>query len=712
MMLIRRAIVVLAILSTRAALAQTPGAGGASGTGGAPAAQGGLPPAAVPAPSGAPAPTPAAAPTPVAGPGPTPATSGAPVAAPAPPIPTAGTELTAEPVKPAGGTVVGGGAGLSPNLPQVGAGTSMSAKQAEEMTPSTGSAANDWKFEFHGYFRAPLRASWGPPTPLDQPSIYMDPATGGLPPHGIQPYAPGAPPPSGTQLHGTPRVPGYSYGTWEYTNTIGGPWSQLNFSYGNSRLTGTVIVDAYNQTDGGYRNLQAQQGIDQVFLTVNVPEAFGDLGGLVWNIGSFANRYGVAGKYDAGMYETYLFGRTHVAGSTWTANLSNLDAAGNWSLILEGGIGQKLDVVPFLNNQNYQVFMNNVGGMIGGNAGSPFLSDRSPDYLPWAGSVPIGSTYLHHWHAVAKFRSLVSIGLHYLFTWTPDDHWSPMNSMQTDRSNGMAQAITPRSQGPIQGSMGIWGGEVKLSGGVLGDGYLGYSHIDARNINALADSLEVVHSYGGPQFKQNFFGRTYNGHTGVYSGPQNETGTVDNISFQYAFSLGQYARYPEDFWGDGTDLVLTAFGLLSIVDSKPPPIALALAPNVAALGPAANLSHDWDMSTKKLKFGGDVIYTPLSWVGFGARFDAVKPDLDAAYSRTPPPANNPRVPYGNPGGSDLTFYELAARVVFKTEFVTHETITLLYAHYFLGRAAYPTFPYEWVAKSDDNAVSLAATLWW
>ena len=42
----------------------------------------------------------------------------------------------------------------------------------------------------------------------------------------------------------------------------------------------------------------------------------------------------------------------------------------------------------------------------------------------------------------------------------------------------------------------------------------------------------------------------------------------------------------------------------------------------------------------------------------------------------------------------------------------HETITLLYEHYFLGRGAYPACPYEWVAKADADAVSLAATLWW
>ena len=133
--------------------------------------------------------------------------------------------------------------------------------------------------------------------------------------------------------------------------------------------------------------------------------------------------------------------------------------------------------------------------------------------------------------------------------------------------------MVPRALGPIQGSMAITGLEARLKGGVYGDGYLGWSHIDARNINALADAIEVVHSYGGYQFKQNYFGRTFTPHTGVYQGPQNETGTVDNISFQYQFSFGALARYPEDWWGDGPDLVLTVFGMLSIVDSKAPPIA-------------------------------------------------------------------------------------------------------------------------------------------
>jgi len=185
-------------------------------------------------------------------------------------------------------------------LPTFGGGTNISTRQAEALTASTSAGgADDWKFEFHGYFRAPVRASIGPPTPVMHPSrdfaMYPNMTN---PTTYVPPYAPGAGVPSGTQIHEVPRVPGSSYGSWDFSNTTHGPWSQLNFSYGNSRVTGTVIIDGYNQTDGSYRNLQAQQGIDQVFLTLRIPDAFGDYGGLVWNIGSFPNRYGTAGKYE------------------------------------------------------------------------------------------------------------------------------------------------------------------------------------------------------------------------------------------------------------------------------------------------------------------------------------------------------------------------------------------------------------------------------
>ena len=136
--------------------------------------------------------------------------------------------------------------------------------------------------------------------------------------------------------------------------------------------------------------------------------------------------------------------------------------------------------------------------------------------------------------------------------------------------------------------------------------------------------------------------------------------------------------------------------MLSIVDSKPPPIAV----NLDGAG-TGNTKVDWDMSTKKLKWGVDATYTPLYWMGINGRFDYVQPDLDAAYAHQ-----------GNPGGSDLNFGVMTARLLFRTAFVTHETVELVYQHYLLGNAAYPAYPNQWVARADSNLVGLYASMWW
>jgi hypothetical protein len=601
------------------------------------------------------------------------------------------------------------------------AGSSVSVKDPEWLIPTTSDAPDEWKFNFHGYLRAPMRISFGPPSPVDQPPNGNSRvvSTGLLP----------ADAPPGTQWHSWPRVPGASYISWDYTNTVPGPWAQLNFSYGNARTMMTVIVDSYAQTSGGYRDLQAQQGIDQAFITLNFPDLFGNRGGLVWNVGSFQNRYGTAGKYDGGMYETYLFGRTHVAGETLTANV---EFGSDWSVTAEQGFGAKMEVIPFTNNQLGQVFKGSPGANCfnlrppppdpnnpmpppvdtkplgtacvdnNGWGFQQYLSDRDAEYLPYAGPVPQGSTFLAHFHLGLAYRRLLTFGAHLLYTFTPDDNWSGKPNVEagdedaTHLGNSQLKNVSnrvPRVKGPARGSMLVTGAEVRLSGGVYGDGYLGYSYIDAKNINALADALEVLHSFGGWQFKENFFGVTFDPHTGQYQGPQNETGTVQTIEGQYTFSFGALVNHPAAFWGQGPDLTLTAFGMLTLVNS-PAPVVDGVVQGTG-LNPAGATVADWNIKTKKLKFGADALYTPLSWIGVGGRFDMVQPDLDAKFE-----------------GSQRNFEVLSPRLVFKTQFVTHEAITLSYQRYFVGSAARAGYPNAWVARPDLNLVALAATMWW
>jgi hypothetical protein len=305
MRLLLMASLLLGLVCARTASAQDAGTTRAAPPGSASAAATTAPSAAPAPPSPAPsAPSPSAS-TSAAPPATAPAPAAAPSALTATTSPSS--ETTAKP-----GAAPATGIGLSPTLPSNTGGTPITAKEVQALTPtSSGATADEWKFDFHGYLKAPLRMSIGPPTPIAPPSTY-NPGPNQTPAQ--PPYPPGSRPTSGTQFHEVPRVAGLGYGTWPYTNTVPGPWTQLNFTYGNSRVMANVMIDAYNVTDGSYKNLLAQQGIDQSFLTLNFPDFFGDYGGLTWMVGVFQNRYGTAGKYDGGMYETYLFGRLHQAG--------------------------------------------------------------------------------------------------------------------------------------------------------------------------------------------------------------------------------------------------------------------------------------------------------------------------------------------------------------------------------------------------------------
>lgn len=471
--------------------------------------------------------------------------------------------------------------GLDPTLPQFGSDV--------DLPPTTGvEVARGYRVRFHGYLRAPLRVGLGPRNDRQ----------------------------SGWELHAPARIPDLSFTNWQYLDNMPGPWAELFFTYENQRVSASLSIAGYNQTVAGYRELQAQLGINQAFVTARFPETFGRWGGLSVTVGSFTNRYGTAGRYDAGYYETYLFGRTRAAGETTTADLV---LSPDLRLVFEHGVGAKLDVIPF-------------------EAPMP-----RPEYLPYPGPVPQGSTFIHHAHAALAWKTL-RLGTHYLTSWSPDDRNAPNTTS------------TP-------GRMTVTGGELRVTDGVWGHGYLGYSHIDAKDVLVLSDALDVLHSSGGWQFKNNYFGR-FDPRTGMK--PPDDSGTVDTLLFQYNVSIGAIARRPRRFWGNGPDLVLAVFGMYNWVDS-------------------ATQTH------QKAKFGGEATYTPLSWLGIGARYDLVQPNMS---------------------DSDESFSVLSPRLVLRTAFLTHERIILQYSRYFLGREAYAAHPYNELPKADEHAFMLAASMWW
>ena len=142
---------------------------------------------------------------------------------------------------------------------------------------------------------------------------------------------------------------------------------------------------------------------------------------------------------------------------------------------------------------------------------------------------------------------------------------------------------------------------MRFNGGIYGELFLGASYVKVEPRRA-----RRRHTPGGPRrgrqaMMDNFLGRG----AGDPTNSDHGTARSKNILFQYDYSFGTLARYPEAFWGNGADLKLQLFSLYTHVSSADP---------------------NWD-SQDKLKFGGKIIYSPLSWFAGMVRFDRVIPNM-------------------------------------------------------------------------------------
>jgi hypothetical protein len=438
----------------------------------------------------------------------------------------------------------------------------------------------------------------------------------------------------GSEIHTAPRIIGAGSGRYEYASLLQNPSFSLYCYFGNPLVAANLTLSSGTMLDASfYGNAdRATPGVQQAYLTLKFPEVFGSRGGMALTVGAFSNRYGSAGReqVSAGYYGVYLFGRTHLAGETLTADI---DLSDSWELVLEHGIGAKSKVVQFLTPDSLQVDV------------------RDLDYLEGVGQVPQGSTFVHHAHAALLHEGWLSMAAHYMTSWTPDD-----NNLST------SGVRVP------EGRLTVVGAEVHIDDDALGNGYLGFSHVDATNLAPLANGLAVLHGSTGRSFKESFFGERdrVQGFT-----PTNSTGSVDTLLFQYTLNLGQYiGTLP---FG-ARDLTWALYSMLNRAKSP-------------ATNPNDPLQVDIDQY--KLKFGSEIQYALRPYFTPSFRYDRVLPDI-------------------SDGATGYT--ALSPRIFVRSAWNTREYITLSYTHFFLGERAYPSSPFSDLLEADPDLFSIAATL--
>jgi len=405
---------------------------------------------------------------------------------------------------------------------------------------------HDWHVWVSGYFRAPLRMSWGPAT---RPA-----PTSGAP---------------GTQLRAPPLVPDATVTDWRYTGSLVPPWTELDFHVGNARVDATVQIASENITDAGYRQLAANLGINQAYLTIRLLDSPRGEARVALAAGSFSSRYGAAGRFDAGKYDTYLFGRTHVAGEALTFSAD----FGDWTLLADQGFGAKLEAVPFYKTPSTDP--------------NARPTDPALTWDPQSGPSAQESTLINHGHLGLRYRDKLLLGAHAIDVFANDNQ----------RTQAVSDPHYVRPAGEAAPRLLILGGEAKWLSTPAGDGYLGYVHLDARNADYLAGAIDVLHSAEGWQLHDNFFGAP--------GAIERATGKIDAVLFQDVLSVGRLLR-GASLTDDAPDLTVALFAMWNRVSG--------------AVNPA--FDHD------KLKAGAELTYLPLPWLGLGGRFDLVAPNLD------------------------------------------------------------------------------------
>jgi hypothetical protein len=196
-------------------------------------------------------------------------------------------------------------------------------------------------------------------------------------------------------------------------------------------------------TDVSFDDPQTQYGIGQAYVTI-APDLGYENMRLSLKVGAYQDRYGAAGKYDAGEYDTYMFGRTHVMGETLRAEY---DISESWGLWAEEGIGGKRPDPSSFNNARF--------------------------------------TMLAHGHVGLNKGNDMQFSAHMLYSWAQEED-RPYNTSKdaTVYANSIVDAR--------DGNMWVAGADARFDLGAFGYLYGGYSHIGASNALVVGRALEVL----------------------------------------------------------------------------------------------------------------------------------------------------------------------------------------------------------------------------
>jgi hypothetical protein len=267
------------------------------------------------------------------------------------------------------------------------------------------------------------------------------------------------------------------------------------------------------------------------------------------------------------------------------------------------------------------------------------------------GPIIFPSAWIHHFHVGIEHRGDLTVRarLHYLTNWTQDDR------IQVPNDNPQTRAINESYV--KDGHITTYGAEVAVQSPILG--YFGAAVSYTRGDNAYPVTGLSTFGGDGQSLTNRWWGQ-----------PTMGTGQLFAAGVNYGASLGRIVSFPVPFNQDGPDLALN-LGFI-VADSW----------------------SNFQPFDSRLRYKGaaDLLYTFLPFMGAGIRADAVVPSSH---------------------DSDQTFYVVSPRLVFKSDWNSRDTITVLYGKWFLGSNTHPEAGQ--IVRSDrldDQLFAINAQIWW
>jgi hypothetical protein len=277
-----------------------------------------------------------------------------------------------------------------------------------------------------------------------------------------------------------------------------------------------------------------------------------------------------------------------------------------------------------------------------------------------------GSAYVHHLHAglIRKTEYTLRAQLHWLVNWGQDDRPQYDINGNLLKDNMVTRGID-ESHIP-DGRISVYGIDASLTHPVWGLLAIGASHIDAKDSWPLRGLL----TFGGEgkDLTERWLGNDTGG-----------TGQVDVAGINWSASLGRILASPRPFDANGPDLLINAGAVVGVTRTD------------SACGDAPACFD----GRVRHKFGVDGEYAFLPYMRAGLRLDRVVP---------------------NSKDSSETFHVAAARLVFKTDWQSRESIMLLYARWFYGTNTHAEYSSVTaglpIPRLDDQLIAVNANMWW